>query len=460
MSELIERIQVTETLTSNGNNHARAYSAMVEFKPFEKRWEITWQKLRSKTSGFMASLLNEIAKTFKMKRFFAGKDTIGFNWDSLGEVIGRRGGDDDDEAPAEMESVPKKQQQEDDEGIASEPEDDSSSDSSSDSQEQSSSDSDNESDGSKSSDSTEETSSGSDDEDGTSKKEKKDKRKKNDSQLKLKEGEVPKVALKKSKSSSKMDVSSTPTRTADDIARSALREEMSKKKNSEQALSFLMGQSSYITAYEFDEENHQFTFSLSVPADKSKLLLVSMIEKMAEKFVIREVSGIVKAAVLKPDQKNPVLRVQTAGINFAHIHRLSKFVDVDSISTNDVQAVYKTYGIEAAREALRGEISAVFQAYGITVNPRHLTLVADYMTHTGEIRAMTRNGISTSASPFLKMSFESTTRFLASTASRGDYENMLGPSAAIVLGLAPRVGSGLCDIRHNFAFDGEVTEAY
>jgi len=468
MSELIERIQVTETLVSNGNNHARQYDAIVELKPFEKKWEITWAKLRSKTTGFVASLLNDIAKTFKMRRFFAGKDTLGFNWDSLGEVIGRTGDGDDEEALEGGAPNKRNQQEQDDEGIASEPENDSSSESSSDSEEakvrSSSSDDDSDSDaaGSKSSDSTEETSSSDSDEliVGAAKVGKKDAKKSKSKS----DPEVPKVTLKKSKSSSKMDVS-TPTTTTTTTpipptARPPTADDLNKKKSAEQTLAFLAGQSPYVTAYHFDEDSHRFTFSLSVPADKAKLLLVSMIERMAEKFVIREVSGIVKAAVLKADQKNPTTRVQTAGINFAHIHRLSKFVDVDSISTNDVQAVYKTYGIEAAREALRGEISAVFQAYGITVNPRHLTLVADYMTHTGEIRAMTRNGISTSASPFLKMSFESTTRFLASTASRGDYENMNGPSAAIVLGLAPRVGSGLCDIRHNFAFNGDVAEAY
>jgi len=463
MSELIERIQVTEGLVSMGNNHARSYDVEVELKPFEKKWEITWAKLRSKTTGFVASLLNEIAKTFKMKRFFAGKDTVGFNWDSLGDVIGK--GDDDDEKEAVFgenteDDVSKvKQQQRDDEGIASDPEDDEDSSSSSSSESEDNSDSDSSDSDDDDSKSTSTDSGDSSDSDSDESKGKKKSKKKASS--KPSKSDIPKVSLKKSG----MDVD-TPTEAAkpkEGQKNARARDDESglsdkKNKSSESTLNFLAGQSSYITAYNFDEKAQRFTFSLSVPADKAKLLLVSMIERLADKFVIREVSGIQKAAVLKGDKKNPITRVQTAGINFAHIHRLAKFIDVDSITTNDVQAVYRTYGIEAAREALRGEISAVFQAYGITVNPRHLTLVADYMTHTGEIRAMTRTGISTSASPFLKMSFESTTRFLASAASRGDYENMLSPSAAIVLGLAPRVGSGICDIRHNFEFDGEVTE--
>jgi DNA-directed RNA polymerase I subunit RPA1 len=42
-------------------------------------------------------------------------------------------------------------------------------------------------------------------------------------------------------------------------------------------------------------------------------------------------------------------------------------------------AILNTYGVEAARAAIIKEISVVFAVYGIDVNPRHLTLVADYM---------------------------------------------------------------------------------
>ena len=443
MHELIERVEVSETLVSHGNNHARKYDVSVEFKPFEKKWEVTWNKVRVKTTGFVASLLNDIAKAFKMKRVFAGKDTMGFNWDSLGDVL-RGGGDGDDDGAAngdEDHINNGKNKEADDEGIASDPEnaDGDSSSSSSESEAESSSSSDSDSDDDTGSTST------SDDEGG-------DKSAKKSKASKV--GEVPPVALRKGVAitAPTMDIDTTPIKKKATPAGEA-------GKLAEQALATLTGQSSYITDYFFDDRKGIFTFTLSIPADKPKLLLVSMIEQLAEKYVVREVEKVQKAALLKADNKNPVMRVQTAGINFAHAHRLSKFVDVDSIYTNDVQAVYKTYGVEAARQSILGEISAVFQAYGIGVNPRHLTLVADYMTHTGEIRAMTRNGIASSASPFLKMTFESTTRFLATAASRGEYENMKGPSAALVLGLAPRVGSGLCELRHDFGFDARIAES-
>ena len=51
---------------------------------------------------------------------------------------------------------------------------------------------------------------------------------------------------------------------------------------------------------------------------------------------------------------------------------------------------------------------SVFSAYHIKIDHRHLSLIADYMTFTGEIRAMNRTGLQFNASPFLKMSYETT----------------------------------------------------
>jgi hypothetical protein len=56
------------------------------------------------------------------------------------------------------------------------------------------------------------------------------------------------------------------------------------------------------------------------------------------------------------------------------------------LSCNDVYAMLTTYGVEAARATILKEVQAVFGAYGIGVDPRHLGLIADFMTHTGGYR--------------------------------------------------------------------------
>lgn len=74
----------------------------------------------------------------------------------------------------------------------------------------------------------------------------------------------------------------------------------------------------------------------------------------------------------------------------------------------------KKYGVEAARNAIVWEIRNVFSVYGITVDYRHLSLIADFMTFNGEYWPFNRIGMEESSSPFLKMSYETTAQYLAS----------------------------------------------
>ncbi len=58
------------------------------------------------------------------------------------------------------------------------------------------------------------------------------------------------------------------------------------------------------------------------------------------------------------------------------------------------------------------EVKGVFGNYGIEVDARHLSLIADYLTHTGVFRAFNRSYMETSASPLQRMSFETTVKYL------------------------------------------------
>ena len=54
----------------------------------------------------------------------------------------------------------------------------------------------------------------------------------------------------------------------------------------------------------------------------------------------------------------------------------------------------------------------MFANYGIEVDRRHLSLIADYMTYEGEYKAFNRIGLESNASPLQKMTFETTMHFL------------------------------------------------
>jgi len=78
----------------------------------------------------------------------------------------------------------------------------------------------------------------------------------------------------------------------------------------------------------------------------------------------------------------------------------------------------KRYGIEAARNVLVKEIVTLFGAYGVSVDYRHLYLIGDYVTFGGNIKAMNRNWMKYNASPFLRMTFETSVKFITDAALR------------------------------------------
>ena len=117
-------------------------------------------------------------------------------------------------------------------------------------------------------------------------------------------------------------------------------------------------------------------------------------------------------------------------------------VDHSRLMTNDIWALRCAYGVEAARMNIVEQIRAVFGVYGITVDPRHLSLIADYMTFEGGFKAMNRIGMEESGSPFLQMSFETTVHFLRQSAMAEGGDTLTSPSANLVVGKPIRHGTG------------------
>jgi DNA-directed RNA polymerase I subunit RPA1 len=84
----------------------------------------------------------------------------------------------------------------------------------------------------------------------------------------------------------------------------------------------------------------------------------------------------------------------------------------------------------------------VFGAYGISVDVRHLALIADFMTAGGGYRGCSRFGIANCTSPLLKMSFETSAAFLKEAALRGAVDGLGSAAARIVLGQPVGLGTG------------------
>ncbi|ORX40060.1 hypothetical protein BD324DRAFT_254113 [Kockovaella imperatae] len=207
--------------------------------------------------------------------------------------------------------------------------------------------------------------------------------------------------------------------------------------------------SKYATDLHFDSHKGKSAqFELEFPANTPKLLLVDIVERACRSAVIHEVPDIGRCMKVFDDKGEFTRSLITEGSNLTGMHALAdELVDLDRIGSNDIAALLQTYGVEAARRAIIDEVSAVFGAYGIAVDYRHLTVIADYMTHAGGYRPFNRSGISKKSSPLLKASFETTVQFLSEAVLHGDFDDLTSPAAKIVMGQPSTSGTGSFDIR-------------
>ena len=186
---------------------------------------------------------------------------------------------------------------------------------------------------------------------------------------------------------------------------------------------------------------------LRVDPSAPPLLMVGLIEAAASACLVKSTKRIEQAFINTEENRGKCL--QTTGVNFEEIWKLES-VDHSKLVSNDIWAIRCAYGVEAARCSIVEQIRGVFGVYGIEVDPRHLTLIADYMTFEGGFKAMNRVGIDQTSSTFLQMSFETTVHFLRQAATGKHIDMMDSPSANIVLGKPVRHGTGSFELLSTF----------
>ncbi|AEE93632.1 DNA-directed RNA polymerase subunit A'' [Acidianus hospitalis] len=158
---------------------------------------------------------------------------------------------------------------------------------------------------------------------------------------------------------------------------------------------------------------------------------------------IKGIKGIKRAIVQKRGDEYVII---TDGSNLEGVLGI-KGVDVSRIETNNLHEVENVLGIEAARELITREIKKVLDDQGLDVDIRHVELVADIMTRTGEVRQIGRHGVTgEKTSVFAKAAFEVTVKHLLDAAARGDVEEFRGVVENIIIGQPIKLGTGMVEL--------------
>lgn len=181
--------------------------------------------------------------------------------------------------------------------------------------------------------------------------------------------------------------------------------------------------------------------------------MLNLVESACRNAIIQAIPGLGTCtySVEKyrcPDTgiETPTPMVVTAGVNLRAMHDHQGAINPHRLFTNDINAMLQLYGVEAARATIIREMESVFKGHSIAVDLRHLSLIADVMTRGGGFIPFNRTGFKSITSPFMKMSFETTVGFLKDAVLDGDWDDLKGPSARIVVGRVGGWGTGAFDV--------------
>jgi DNA-directed RNA polymerase II subunit RPB1 len=138
--------------------------------------------------------------------------------------------------------------------------------------------------------------------------------------------------------------------------------------------------------------------------------------------------------------------LDTDGSNLHEVLAVEGVDKVRTISNNCVE-IYRTFGIEAARNSVLREAKAVIEFDGSYVNYRHLALLCDLMTTGGKLMAITRHGINrTNQGALMRCTFEETVEILMDAASMGNLDDCKGVAENVLLGQMAPMGTGAFEV--------------
>ncbi|MEN4005784.1 MAG: DNA-directed RNA polymerase subunit A'' [Methanobacteriaceae archaeon] len=163
---------------------------------------------------------------------------------------------------------------------------------------------------------------------------------------------------------------------------------------------------------------------------------------LADKVRDLQISGVRNIGKLVISKESSEWVIHTEGSNLGSVLKMEG-IDKVRTTTNDIHEIEEVLGIEAARNAIIQEAQNTMEEQGLTVDVRHIMLVADMMTVDGSVKSIGRHGISgEKASVLARASFEETGKHLLRASIRGEIDHLTGIIENIIIGQPIPLGTG------------------
>jgi len=191
--------------------------------------------------------------------------------------------------------------------------------------------------------------------------------------------------------------------------------------------------------------------SLEVSQDRDNLIVrlvnkeyrLSDLYKLKEKLKEVHISGLKEVKQVYPMETEEEFVIYCSGSNLKGVLQISG-VDGSRTKTNNVFEIAEVLGIEAARSAIINEALSVIEEQGLSIDIRHIMLLADTMTYNSTIRGITRSGITGEKESVLaKASFETPIKHIVNASLTGKKDSLRSVIENVMLNQPVPLGTGL-----------------
>lgn len=178
---------------------------------------------------------------------------------------------------------------------------------------------------------------------------------------------------------------------------------------------------------------------LIINPDEPSYRVLLQLAKNIHSVTLKGIEGIARVVIRKDGDEYTLFTEGSALKDILHIEG----VDATRTHTNNIVETYDVFGIEAARNSIIKEAIDTLNEQGLSVDIRHIMLVADIMTCDGSVKQIGRHGISgEKASVFARAAFEVTVNHLLDAGMRGDVDLLNGVTENIIVGQPIKLGTG------------------
>jgi DNA-directed RNA polymerase subunit A" len=184
-----------------------------------------------------------------------------------------------------------------------------------------------------------------------------------------------------------------------------------------------------------DQHGNQIIMTPPEPSYRDLLQLVEKIKTIS----LKGIEGI-NRVVIRKEGDEYVLYTEGSALKDVV---LFEGVDPARTKTNNITEIGDVLGVEAARNAIINEATDTLREQGLSVDVRHIMLVADIMTCDGEVKQIGRHGVSgEKASVLARAAFEVTVNHILDAAVRGEVDDLRGVTENVIVGQPIQLGTG------------------